>query len=174
MFYDLDEPIAFVEQVVDILDDDGIWHFEQSYLPQMLVQNAYDTVCHEHLEYYCFRQIKWLMDRCGLKVIEVELNDVNGGSFGVTVAKAGSHYEEDVPAVSALLKAEDSQGLHTLKPYQAFKERVFRHREELLTLLFRPIPSGAPECLGYGASTKGNVSFNSAALRRSIFPLSPM
>src|SRR5712691_5008946 len=69
MFYDLEDPQSFVNQVAELLADDGIWHFEQSYLPAMLSVNAYDTVCHEHVEYYALRQVHMLADRAGLKLI---------------------------------------------------------------------------------------------------------
>jgi hypothetical protein len=52
MFYDLEDPIQFAKEIESILADDGIWHFEQSYMPSMLRTKAYDTVCHEHIEYY--------------------------------------------------------------------------------------------------------------------------
>ena len=52
MCYDLEAPIEFAKQIETILADDGIWHFEQSYMPAMLRTNSYDTICHEHLEYY--------------------------------------------------------------------------------------------------------------------------
>ncbi|MDB6089445.1 MAG: C-methyltransferase, partial [Gammaproteobacteria bacterium] len=77
MFYDLEEPLKFAREVHDVLADEGIWVFEQSYMPTMLERNSYDTVCHEHLEYYALKQIKWLTDRAGLKIIDVEFNDVN-------------------------------------------------------------------------------------------------
>ena len=169
MFYDLDEPIKFVEQVAEILDDDGIWHFEQSYLPTMLAQNAYDTVCHEHVEYYALQQIKWMTDRCGLKIVDLEINDVNGGSFAVTVAKAGSSLPEDVAAVSAMLKAEESQGLDTLRPFEAFRERVFHHRDKLLATLAEFAQRGE-KVLGYGASTKGNVILQFCGLTTAQIP----
>ena len=169
MFYDLDEPMQFVAQVAEILDDDGIWHFEQSYLPSMLAANAYDTVCHEHVEYYALAQIKWMMDRCGLKIIAVELNDINGGSFAVTVAKASSRHREDTAAVAAMLAMEASQGLHTLAPYQAFRERVFHHREALLALLAELSRQGA-SVLGYGASTKGNVILQFCGITTAQIP----
>jgi hypothetical protein len=156
MFYDLDDPIQFVEQVAEVLHDDGIWHFEQSYLPAMLAQNACDTICHEHVEYYTLKQIKWMTDSGGLKVLDVEVNDVNGGSFAVTVAKTSSHMHANTAAVDAMLKSEDDQALHTLNPYRTFRERVFRHREELLATLDDLSRRGA-KVLGYGASTKGNV-----------------
>ena len=169
MFYDLDEPIKFVEQIAEILDDEGIWHFEQSYLSTMLARNAYDTICHEHVEYYGLKQIKWMMDRCGLKIIAVELNDVNGGSFGVTVAKAASGHRANNDAISGILKSEESQHLDTLEPYQAFKERVFQHRERLLAMLSELSRKGA-RVLGYGASTKGNVILQFCGLTPAQIP----
>ena len=51
MFYDLESPVDFAQQIYDVLADDGMWVFEQSYLPAMIEKNAYDTICHEHLEY---------------------------------------------------------------------------------------------------------------------------
>ena len=73
MFYDLDRPLDFMREVASILDDDGVWHFEQSYLPAMLAAGSYDTACHEHLEYYALRQIKYMTDRAGLKILDVEV-----------------------------------------------------------------------------------------------------
>jgi len=67
MFYDLEDPQAFVNQIKDILHPQGVWHFEQSYLPLMLEANAYDTICHEHLEYYGLAQIKRMTDAAGLE-----------------------------------------------------------------------------------------------------------
>src|SRR5262245_49808168 len=92
MFYDLESPLDFMADVHRVLADDGIWVFEQSYCPSMLEANAYDTICHEHVSYYAMRQIKWMTDRVGFKVLDVELNDANGGSFCVTVAKQKAPY----------------------------------------------------------------------------------
>lgn len=156
MFYDLEEPMAFVNNIAAILAEDGIWHFEQSYMPTMLAETAYDTVCHEHLEYYGLRQIKWMLDRCGLKIIDVELNDVNGGSFAVTAARQSSSLPVNETAVNALLAAEDRVGLSTAKPYEEFRQRVFAHRDELVSLINGLVQEGA-KIIGYGASTKGNV-----------------
>src|SRR3546814_5556638 len=62
MFYDLDDPIAFAKQIEQCLDDDGVWHFEQSYMPSMLRINSYDTICHEHLEYYSLSVVTKVLD----------------------------------------------------------------------------------------------------------------
>lgn len=169
MFYDLPEPLRFVEQIAAILADDGIWHLEQSYLPTMLAQNAYDTVCHEHLEYYGLAQIKWLTDRCGLQILDVTLNDVNGGSFAVTVGRAGAAQRPNTAAVDRLLAAESAAGLHRLKPYEDFRHRVFEHRDRLLALLAE-LRSRHELVLGYGASTKGNVILQFCGLTAAEIP----
>lgn len=155
MFYDLEEPLLFVKEIMDSLADEGIWIFEQSYLPLMLSTNAYDTICHEHVEYYALEQIKWMMDKVGFKILDVALNDTNGGSFRVTVAKANSAY-----AVSGSVKKvwdnEKQLQLNSLKPYEEFKQNIRRHKEELYTLVSKLNKEGK-KVFGYGASTKGNV-----------------
>src|SRR2546428_9954209 len=85
MCYDQEVPLEFCREGANILADDGIWHLEQSYLPAMLRANAYDTVCHEHVEYYAVAQIKWLADKVGLTILDVEENDVNGGRLPLTL-----------------------------------------------------------------------------------------
>ena len=80
MFYDLDAPMEFVRQIYEILDEArGVWVFEQSYLPTMLSNVSYDTICHEHLEYYALRQIRWMLNRVGFRIIDIEFNAINGG-----------------------------------------------------------------------------------------------
>lgn len=155
MFYDLEDPMGFMRQVFDVLADDGIWVFEQSYMPTMLDTNSYDTVCHEHLEFYALRQIKWMADRVGFKIVDVEFNDVNGGSFSITVAK--SHGDATVlPEVQKILDGEEARGLNTLKPFHDFAQRVEHSRQELLQFLARAREEGKRVAV-LGASTKGNV-----------------
>lgn len=168
MFYDLDFPLDFMRQVHEILADDGIWFLEQSYLPSMLEVNAYDTICHEHLEYYCLRQIKWLADRAGLKIISVKLDSVNGGSFAVAAAKKESPFPEE-PSVIKLLHQEELNGLQSIAPYAAFKERVLTHRQRLRDCLEGLIAKGSL-VLGYGASTKGNVLLQFCGITPSSIP----
>ena len=156
MFYDLENPCEFVQQIASVLEDDGIWRFEQSYMPLMLTRTAYDTICHEHLEYYGLRQVEWVLERCGLELVDVTLNDVNGGSFAVTAAKRGSTFTRRRDSVAQVLAAEESAGMQTLAPFAQFATRVDRHRDALLDLL-ESISSERSVVLGYGASTKGNV-----------------
>jgi hypothetical protein len=156
MFYDLPDPLSFMRQVAEVLDDEGVWHFEQSYMPTMLDADAYDTVCHEHLEYYTLRQIAWMAERSGLKILDVALNDINGGSFAVTAAKKESAQRCNDAVVDHMLKQEAAAGLDTQKPYDAFARRVENHRTDLIKLLHE-LKRGGKTVLGYGASTKGNV-----------------
>ena len=155
MFYDLEAPMEFMRQVHEVLADDGIWVFEQSYMPSMLATNSYDTVCHEHLEFYALRQIQWMADRVGFRIVDVEFNDVNGGSFSVTVAKAqaGAAIE---PAVQKILDEEDAAGLNGLEPFRAFDERVRETRRRLLEFIEEAHGRGETVA-ALGASTKGNV-----------------
>jgi hypothetical protein len=156
MFYDLERPIDFIKDIHSVLADDGIWHFEQSYMPSMLKTNSYDTVCHEHLEFYSFDVIKSMLERCGLRVVDVQMNAVNGGSFAVTACKENAIYKSNKPFIDWLLKQEEVMGLKTPKPYLEFAERVFQHRESLKDLIESLVADGK-KVIGYGASTKGNV-----------------
>lgn len=156
MFYDLERPGDFVADIAEILDTEGVWHFEQSYMPTMLRMNAYDTVCHEHLEYYSLYVVKKLVEQHDLKVIDVQMNAVNGGSFAVTVARQESNLKPNDPVIDWLLGQEDRLGLHTPRPYRDFEERVFRHRDDLVRLI-KSLRADNKRIVGYGASTKGNV-----------------
>jgi hypothetical protein len=156
MFYDLDDPVAFARDIESILDDNGIWHFEQSYLPSMLRMTSYDTICHEHIEYYSLQSVEMILQAAGMKVVDVEMNAINGGSFAVTAAKANSGMKANTAVIKWLLEQESRMGLNTPRPYRDFEERVFRHREDL-TRLVRDLVADGKTILGYGASTKGNV-----------------
>jgi NDP-4-keto-2,6-dideoxyhexose 3-C-methyltransferase len=155
MFYDLDDPMQFMRDVHAVLADDGIWHLEQSYMPGMLATNSYDTVCHEHVEYYSLSQIAWMARRVGFRVLDVEFNEINGASFALTLGKASSG-EAHGAKVLELLAREQKEGLSTLEPYRQFAERVARHRDELSARL-RSLRGEGRKVFGLGSSTKGNV-----------------
>ena len=156
MFYDLESPIDFAGQVEEILADDGIWHLEQSYMPTMLRNNSYDTICHEHLEYYSLGVIRYIMNAAGLKVIDVSTNDVNGGSFAITVAKKNSSLVPNTSLINWFLAQEKEMKLDTAEPYIEFGRKAEAHRRQLNSLLDSLAADGKLVC-GYGASTKGNV-----------------
>jgi hypothetical protein len=156
MFYDLEDPLGFIENISNILDDDGVWHFEQSYMPSMLRTVSYDTICHEHLEYYSLGVVKNMLDKFNLVIADVQFNDVNGGSFAITATKNGSSVKQNKPIVDWLLMQEYRMGLNTIKPYEEFKNKVYNHRENLIDLL-RALNDDGKKIIGYGASTKGNI-----------------
>ena len=156
MFYDLESPMDFVKDIEHCLAEDGIWHFEQSYMPSMLKTNSYDTICHEHLEFYSLKVVKFMLEKNGLRIIDVQMNSINGGSFAVTACKNKADYISNEPIINWLLKQENDMGLDTLKPYQEFAERALKHRENLVLLIDSLVADGK-KVFGYGASTKGNV-----------------
>jgi hypothetical protein len=156
MFYDLDAPIAFARDIASILAPDGLWHFEQSYMPSMLRTTSYDTICHEHLEYYSLGVVQTILEAADLKLIDVQMNGVNGGSFAVTAAPKASVRPANRAVIDWLLGQEERMGLGTVRPFREFEDRVFRHRDDLMRLL-QALEADGKKVLGYGASTKGNV-----------------
>lgn len=169
MFYDLENPIQFARDIESVLADDGVWHFEQSYMPSMLRLTSYDTICHEHLEYYSLGVVQNILAAAGMKVVDVAMNAINGGSFAVTAAKKGSSIRPNSAVIGWLLDQEERMGLHTPRPYREFEERVYRHREDLRRLL-GALNADGKKVLGYGASTKGNVVLQFCGLTDKDLP----
>lgn len=155
MFYDLEDPVAFMRDVHQVLADDGIWVFEQSYLPTMLEKNSFDTVCHEHLEFYCLKQIQFMCQKVGFQIIDVEFNDINGGSFSVTVIKK-SPINKVLPHIENLLIKENEKGFDSLVPFIEFEKQTIQAKENLVRFL-QDAKKHGKTVAGLGASTKGNV-----------------
>ena len=168
MFYDLEKPVDFAHDVYKVLSDDGIWLLELSYLPLMLETNSFDTICHEHLEYYGLKQIHWIMDKAGFKIIDIELNDINGGSFSITVAKSNSSIPE-TPEVARLMHEEKVKGLNTNKPYDKFTKEVLSFKKNIRQTL-DTFHNQNSLILGYGASTKGNILLQFAGITEKDIP----
>jgi hypothetical protein len=167
VFYDLEDPGAFVAEIVAVLAPDGIWVLEQSYLPSMIEQNSFDTICHEHLEYYCLAQIDLLARKHGLRIFDVTLNSINGGSFQVWVCHERADYPENKAVLDELFARERSFGLMTEVPYAAFRKRVKDIGERLQAFIRAETASGK-RIYVYGASTKGNVLLQHLRLDRSL------
>ena len=165
MMYDLENPVSFFKDISKILHQDGVWHIEQSYLPLMLKQNAYDTVCHEHIEYYGLKQIEIMASLADLKIIKVDTNGINGGSFNVTMThRANSKFTADIPSWLSCMEAEAQ--LTNLDTYTEFKKNIERTATELKQLLAK-IRSEGKTVYGYGASTKGNIILQYCGLTRN-------
>ena len=156
MFYDLEDPVAFAADIRDVLADDGLWHFEQSYMPWMLRSGAYDTICHEHLEYYSLTTIDRILQMVGMRIVDVATNAVNGGSISVTAAKESSSRATDRVLVDWFLAQERRGRIADLQTWQGFAATV-RDRQEGLLELLTSLKASGRSVEGLGASTKGNV-----------------
>jgi GDP-mannose 4,6-dehydratase len=155
MFYDLPDPVQFAKDIYAILDDEGIWTCEQSYLPTMIKRNSIDTICHEHIEYYSLHQIKNIADRAGFTILDVKFNDSNGGSFRVYFAKKTSLHSPDVELVNTILKEEQDYGIMDSDLYKRFMNGVDAEVHKLRTFI-ETVASDGKTVYIYGASTKGN------------------
>ena len=159
MFYDLDKPNDFVEDIKKCLHKEGIWIIQMSYLPLMLEQNAFDNVCHEHLEYYSMNSLENLLKRHDMKAIGAELNDVNGGSYRIYVKHKESQInaqEKERKKLEELKEKEKEFELETKKPYQEFAENVNKIKKQVVEFIENETKKGK-KVFVYGASTKGNT-----------------
>jgi hypothetical protein len=170
MFYDVEDPISFVSELKKLLSDTGIWVFEVAYMPTMLEQNAYDTICHEHLEYYSLGVLERILDRAGMRVFRASLNNINGGSircFATHRENYATYTAARTHELDELRQREFELELDTDRPYRAFQDRIELHREELRALL-RVVKQAGERIHVYGASTKGNVLLQWCGIDHSI------
>ncbi|EAQ36381.1 NDP-hexose 3-C-methyltransferase TylCIII [Nitrobacter sp. Nb-311A] len=156
MFYDLEDPGSFVGDIATVLAPDGVWVLEQSYLPDMLDKNSFDTICHEHLEYYALAQIERLTRDKNLRVFDIKLNDINGGSFQLWVCHNDAAYPENRDIIDALRARETALEITTDKPFAAFRANVAALGSRLKDFITKEVGRGKRVYV-YGASTKGNV-----------------
>lgn len=165
VFYDLDNPIEFVNDIKKVLDKDGLWVLQLSYTPLMLKQLAFDNICHEHVYYYSVENLKILFEKCDMEIVDVELNDVNGGSFRVFVmnkegdkTKYGTAPLRDVASyrVNSLLQYENSLNLASPETWNNFKLRIDALKNQVVSFI-REEKNKGKTIWGYGASTKGNT-----------------
>jgi hypothetical protein len=167
MFYDLEDPVSFARDVAEILAPRGLWIIELSYLPTMLERNSVDTICAEHLEYYSLQSIEYILSRAGLKVEDVELNDVNGGSFRLYIRHA--HEASETPAVRQMREKEAALRLDQMEPYLAFRDRIEKNKQDMIHFLQEQKRLGK-KVIGYGASTKGNTIMAFYGLGPDLLP----
>jgi hypothetical protein len=176
MFYDLENPRQFVEDVQAVMHPDGLWIVQMSYLPLMLKQRAFDNVCHEHLEYYSLESFEYLLRLYGLEVVDVELNDVNGGSLRAYIRNlsaddtsfADATYRSLAAArIRRLRQQEWALGLNSDAPYKEFAFWVKRLKDDVVEFV-RDRSRAGKSIYVYGASTKGNTSLQYWGLDHSV------
>lgn len=164
MFYDLPDPVQFAKDIHSVLEENGIWTCEQSYLLTMLKRNSIDTICHEHLEYYALHQIKEIADRSGFKILDVKFNECNGGSFRIFFAKRESTmYEENIDLINSILKEEIEYGIMNFQIYTDFMNNC-DNEVKILKDFIDNVNANGQKAYVYGASTKGNCLLQYANL----------
>jgi SAM-dependent methyltransferase len=165
MFYDLDEPVEFLKDVTKVLDDDGLFVLQMSYTPLMIKQLAFDNICHEHVYYWGLASIEKLLKKAGLKIVDCQLNDVNGGSFRIYIKKKKSDVSTFATApyrdvcnvrVESLIKWEKGLKLDKEEIWLDFYNRIEALKKETVDFIKAEKAKGKVIC-GYGASTKGNT-----------------
>jgi len=176
MFYDLEDPNQFVQDVKNVMDDEGLWIIQMSYLPLMLEQLAFDNICHEHLEYYSLEALKYLLEKNEMMIVDSEMNDVNGGSFRIYIRKATATVEKFASApyrdvanmrVAQMLAYEEKLNLRDPKTYQDFFEKIQKLRDETVAFIKAEKAKGK-KIWGYGASTKGNTLLQWYGIDKSL------
>src|SRR5260370_21990985 len=134
MFYDLEDPNSFVSDIAKILAPDGVWTVQQNYLATMLEQNGFDNIGHEHLEYYSLGTMKNLVENHGLKIFDVETNNVNGGSFRTFISHKGKYPVKG--SVARLESHEARLGLDKESTYNTFAKNIHIIRTRLHDFIF--------------------------------------
>lgn len=171
MFYDLENPHLFVADIKSILHERGIWILELSYLPTMLEMNSYDTICHEHLEYYGLAPMERLFAEHDLQVVDVTLNNMNGGSFRIVVAHSGKVKVSDEARkrVQDLRLKEFEMALDTDAPFATFRKNIEKIKRDLNAFL-KKAKKEKKLVHGYGASTKGNTILQYCDVSPDVMP----
>lgn len=168
MFYDLDDPNPFLQDVYNVMDDDGLFVLQLSYTPLMIHQVAFDNICHEHIYYYNLNNMMKLLLKNNFRIVDCQLNDVNGGSFRLYVVKDtfkeqnfSTQPYRDVCCfrLSSLLHLEVKLGQVGTNQIDVWKEFYNKITELKYTVVdfIKEEKSRGRTVWGYGASTKGNT-----------------
>jgi hypothetical protein len=171
MFYDLEDPAAFVRDVAAVLHPEGVWILQFADLPGMLLTNMYDNICHEHLLYLHLAPMERMLSEAGLRLVDLEMNVVNGSSYRLFVRhESGAKPTTDGMArVQARRVAEFNMRLDQPAIYERFREAVVSNRYALRYLLHFLKKEGKL-VIGYGASTKGNVILQYCGILPDLLP----
>jgi NDP-4-keto-2,6-dideoxyhexose 3-C-methyltransferase len=176
MFYDLEDPNKFVSDIKEVMDPEGLWIVQMSYLPLMLKQHDFGNICHEHLEYYSLQALEFLLNRHGLEFFDLQMNDVNGGSLRAYIRNHGADEtgigeaedrRQAAERVAVLRRREGEMGLGDRKPYREFGAWIERIKNDVFTFVREQVSCGK-RVFVYGASTKGNAMLQYFGLDSSL------
>ncbi len=169
MFYDLPDPLNFAKEINSLLHINGVWHIELSYMPMMIKNRSYDTICHEHLEYYSLKSLKFLLDAANLKIVNLSFNQINGGSIELDISKKKSKLKECSDLINWTLKSEQINKYNEIERQKKFFKECKNHKILLKQLLIM-LKKQKKKVLGYGASTKGNVILQFCKINSKLLP----
>jgi len=156
MFYDLENPNKFLSEIHDLLDYDGIFFLEHADLYSIIKKNIFDTICHEHLEYYSSSIIMQMCKNNKLRVFKHQFNDTNGGSSGYFICHEKSKYPQNKKSLRKLILLEKNAEIDKKKTFKKFFKKI-KNIKLHTNLLIKKIKKDKKIIHGYGASTKGNV-----------------
>jgi hypothetical protein len=156
VFYDLNDPNKFIKDVRKLLDKNGIFILEYADLLSIIKNCLFDTICHEHLEYYSSKIIINMMKKNGLKVFDLVRNNINGGSIRYHISHANSNHKINEKKLNTILQEEKKYKLESITTYKNFEKKIKRLKIKLSNFIkSNKIKGKTFHC--YGASTKGNV-----------------
>ncbi len=164
MFYDVDKPNIFCNDINKLLSKNGIWVVEFSYFPLLLKNLTYDQICHEHVTYYDFKVFKKIVNKQNLKIVDARLNEINGGSIQLICTKNESKLKINKRRILKVLQIEKKINKNS---FSRFNERLRKH-QELVKSFFNL--NSKKNIIGYGAATKGNVILNYCNLNNKHLP----
>jgi len=176
MFYDIDNPDNFINDIKEILEDDGVWVVQMSYTPLMIEQLAFDNICHEHVYYYDLTSFSHLVNKNGMKVVDCEFNDTNGGSFRIYVQKENAKEESYGTAplrsvakvrLESIFLYEINNDITSAFVWQEFNEKINKLKEKTYSFIANAKAEGK-RVYAYGASTKGNTLLQLFGLDNSL------
>ena len=156
MFYDLKKPNVFIEDIKKILHKDGIFILEHADLLSLFKYTLFDTICHEHLEYYSSKIIINLMKKNKMRVFDIKNNDINGGSSRYFICHNNAKFKINKKKINKILKEEKKFKLEDKNTYHKFYKKINFIKNKTNKLIDNLVDKNKI-IHGYGASTKGNV-----------------
>ena len=148
-----------------LLEDDGVFIFEDPYILDILEKTSYDQIYDEHIWYFSLTSLKNLLEMHGLEIFDAERTDVHGGSMKVYVCKNGKRKKTD--RLFLHLNEEKIKGADNFQSYLDFAKRTEQSKEELISLL-RKLKMQGKKIAGYAAASKGTIVLNYCKIGKEI------
>ena len=158
----------FTEGVAALLKPNGVVTFEFPHLLQLIQQNQFDTIYHEHFSYLSLCSVSSIFKAAGLRVFDVEELKTHGGSLRIYGCRGDASHKE-TSLVQNILTNELQAGMQDEKTYSAFQKKADKVKDGLISFLLEAKAEGKTVA-GYGAAAKGNTLMNYAGIRPDLIP----